>query len=364
MVRAMSSLSSLRVLVAGGGAVGSAVALAARRAGAEVTLADPAALGDNASGVAAGMLAPAFEAVLDPVSAGHFDLYRSARELWPAFAAGFGAEGLVQRCGALWVPAEAAGLDEMLGKLERIGARGEGVTPARAVELASGVAAPVGAAFTDEDWRLDAHAALAGMRKALLGEGGVVRAARLTGFAPGRARLSDNRVEADVVVLASGLAPLGFDDPPAELGALTPIKGQILRAPDAGPRQGPVVRGPGVYIVPGADGPWIGATMQAGAADRAIDPDVTLELHAAAAGLFPALAGAGVEALAGVRAATPDGLPLVGPCTRPGVLLALGARRNGWLLAPMIAEAVVGALAGRDVDARLAASRFVPVSPG
>src|SRR4051812_23116727 len=106
MVRAMTSLSGMCVVVAGGGAVGSAVALAVRRAGAEVLLADPAPLGDNASGVAAGMLAPAFEAALDPVSAGHFPLYRAARDLWPAFAASLESEGLVDRCGALWAAAD------------------------------------------------------------------------------------------------------------------------------------------------------------------------------------------------------------------------------------------------------------------
>ncbi len=30
-----------------------------------------------------------------------------------------------------------------------------------------------------------------------------------------------------------------------------------------------------------------------------------------------------------------------------GVILAVGARRNGWLLAPTIAEAVLGAVEGR-----------------
>ena len=56
----------LRVLVAGAGAFGTAIALELARGGAEVVLADPAGVGDNASGAAAGMLAPAFEALLDP----------------------------------------------------------------------------------------------------------------------------------------------------------------------------------------------------------------------------------------------------------------------------------------------------------
>ena len=73
---------SVRVLVAGAGALGSTLALVLQREGARVTLVDPAGVGDNASGVAAGMLAPAFEATLDPASEGHFGLLAQARGLY------------------------------------------------------------------------------------------------------------------------------------------------------------------------------------------------------------------------------------------------------------------------------------------
>jgi glycine oxidase len=48
----------------------------------------------------------------------------------------------------------------------------------------------------------------------------------------------------------------------------------------------------------------------------------------------------------GVRASTPDGLPLVGWSATPGVMLAVGARRNGWLLAPLVADLVAAYLKG------------------
>jgi hypothetical protein len=81
-----------RVAVAGAGAIGSAVALTLARAGFDVTLFDPNRPGDNASGVAAGMLAPVAEAVFDPVSTPHLALLRRARDLWPAFAEGLDLE--------------------------------------------------------------------------------------------------------------------------------------------------------------------------------------------------------------------------------------------------------------------------------
>ena len=74
------------VIVAGAGALGLSVALALADAGCRVTVCDPADE-PRASAVAAGMLAPVFEAVLDAAAAGDLDLLLAARNLWPALAA-------------------------------------------------------------------------------------------------------------------------------------------------------------------------------------------------------------------------------------------------------------------------------------
>jgi glycine oxidase len=144
------------------------------------------------------------------------------------------------------------------------------------------------------------------------------------------------------VVLATGAGDAGGLAP--ELKVLSPIKGQILRA-DRGPATGPVIRGEGVYVCPGAS-PAIGATMEAGRNDLAVDPSATEALRAAAIRLRPELAHAVLTTEVGVRAATPDGLPLVGWSAAPGVMLAVGARRNGWLLAPLVADLVAAYLKG------------------
>jgi glycine oxidase len=246
----------------------------------------------------------------------------------------------------------------MAGRLAAAGAVAELRSAEEAARLSSGVAAPAGAVFAPEDWRLEPQPMLAAVRTAFEREGGRVTRAALLGFEPGLAHLSDGDIAADAVLLASGLPPAGFAGGPAEMSLLAPIKGQILRVRGAGPRSGPIVRGEGVYVVQGRDGPWIGATMQAGASDRRIEPRVTARLSGLAGVLHPGLAAAEVEAAAGVRSATPDGLPLVGESSRPGVFLALGARRNGWLLAPMVAGLVVKGLAGGPMPARLHAGRF------
>ena len=311
----METKPRARVAVAGAGAIGSAVALTLARAQFDVTLFDPHRAGDNASGVAAGMLAPVAEAVFDPVSAPHLAVLRRARDLWPAFAEGLDLpilrDGLRVEGGADWLAGIAARFEALGAAFQRLD----------------------GALVDAEDWRVEARPALDALRAAFQVLGGRVQP---------RAFATEDLPAFTAVVLATGAADAGGLAP--ELTALTPIKGQILRA-DRGPATGPVIRGEGVYICPG-ERPAIGATMEAGRDDLTIDPSVTDALRAAAIRLRPELAQAVLTTEVGVRASTPDGLPLVGWSATPGVMLAVGARRNGWLLAPLVADLVASYLKG------------------
>jgi glycine oxidase len=141
------------------------------------------------------------------------------------------------------------------------------------------------------------------------------------------------------------------------LDVLTPIKGHILRAAGAF-APAPVVRARGAYLCRSEGEAVLGATMEAGRDDSAVDEALVERLLAAAAPLTAGLGPVAWRAAAGVRAATPDGLPLAGAGARAGVILAVGARRNGWLLAPLIAGAVLDAALGRAPGA--AAARFDP----
>ncbi|HEX6866323.1 MAG TPA: FAD-dependent oxidoreductase [Caulobacteraceae bacterium] len=309
------------VVVAGSGVTGLAVALAAARRGLRVRVCDPAPLGDNASGVAAGMLAPAFEAALDPLSADHFKLFRTARDLWPDFA-----PVEIARDGALYV---GSAREAAAAKLAAVGAAHE-VTP-------QGV-------FTPEDWRLEPLDALAVLRREAEAAGVVFADETVVETPAARLVLATGA--------ARGLAP--------ELAALMPIKGHILRL-DGGPVSGPVIRGEGVYVCPSSNGALAGGTMEEGLGDRAVDDARAAALHAAAAAVVPELGALGATARAAVRAGTPDGLPLAGPSLASSVVLAVGMRRNGWLLAPLVARVTAAYLAGEDPGphaAQLDAKRF------
>jgi glycine oxidase len=342
--------SGPRVLIAGAGAFGSAIALALARAGADVTLADPAPIADNASGAAAGMLAPAFEAVLDPAAADLYPLLLAARDLWPGFAEGLTEAIDLRRDGALWLdrPRDKAQAERHRAAMAALGAPAEIWSAAEARRKVPGLADGVGPGlFTPQDWRLAPGPALAAIQRAAREAGSTVRAAAAAGFEPGRARLTDGEVLAtDLLVAATGIQSAGLV---GELSSLSPIKGQILHAPAAAVAPGaPVLRCAGGYLAGGADGVLVGATMEPGRSDRNIDAAIAQAQTALAASLSPTLAGAAFTPMAGVRASSPDGLPLVGFSASAGVLVAAGARRNGWLLAPLVAGVVAALVAGRD----------------
>jgi glycine oxidase len=333
----------LRVAVAGGGVFGLASALALARAGAQVSLHDPAAAGANASAVAAGMLAPVSEALTDPTAAPHLDLMMAALDLWPDFARAF--DLVLDRRGAVLLGDEArlAALSQSAREL------GLSVPSLQADQLPAfpgGYGAAVtGGLRVSTDHRVDA-ASLGGLGKAAAALG--VR------FSP-----EPPPADLDWLVVATGpsrdfvaLAP--------ELAALEPIKGHILRYGDL-PYDGPVLRGAGAYAAPAAGGLLIGATMEAGVSNPQVQDEVASGLARAATTVFPGLANRPWTAAAGVRAATSDGLPLVGPSRTQGVILAAGARRNGWLLAPLVGAMVCAYAKGEDPGvwaARLSATRF------
>src|SRR5579875_1857622 len=94
-----TSLAGRRIAVIGAGAIGLCVAVRLARSGARTLLFDPADAREEASGVAAGMLAPVGEALYDDL--GHLTLWRAAAERWPAFAATISGMQ-IEPCGALF----------------------------------------------------------------------------------------------------------------------------------------------------------------------------------------------------------------------------------------------------------------------
>jgi len=315
------------VIVIGAGALGLCTAAELAGRGHAVTVIDPG--GVNASSIAAGMLAPALESLLDDLSPEQAALLKRARDLWPAFAEAHGL--VVHREGAEWRGPDAAAAVARLNSLGfEARATGDGLT-------------------TADDWRIEPATALA----ALTRTAGVTlvraRIARLSGDARRwRVEADDGRTWfAPTVALATGVAAAipGLPDRIAALvDSIQPIRGQLTQITLDPPRR--VVRAPGLYVAPTTGGAVIGATMEPGRRD--LDPDPVEARARVEAGL--ALLGQPGEVgqtRVGIRGAVADGLPLAGPSGEPGLHLALAPRRNGWLLGPLVAAIVADGVEGR-----------------
>jgi glycine oxidase len=133
-----------------------------------------------------------------------------------------------------------------------------------------------------------------------------------------------------------------------------------------------VVRTPDIYIVPRTSGPnagraIIGATVEDAGFDKTVHPSDIAHLRSLAAALLPPLAEAPqLEAWAGLRPATPDGLPLLGALpTSHNHFLATGHYRDGILLAPATAHVMAQLLTGEapSIDLAPFSPNRTPITP-
>lgn len=142
-----------------------------------------------------------------------------------------------------------------------------------------------------------------------------------------------------------------------------PVKGQMLSIVPQHGAHFPlrhVVRSEDCYLIPRGDGRIvIGATVEEAGFDKHVQPEVIQRLHRAAIRLMPELGeGKILEAWAGLRPGTPDGLPMIGETSFLGYLAATGHFRDGILLAPVSARIIGELVAGQTPEMNL-----IPFAP-
>jgi glycine oxidase len=158
-------------------------------------------------------------------------------------------------------------------------------------------------------------------------------------------RAGDRRYEADAVVIAAGSWSTRVRIQGTPEVPVRPVRGQLLhlRWPPSVPLPARVVWGPRCYTVPWQDRSLlVGATVEEVGFDERSTVEGVETLTRAVAELLPASRDASIEHVrVGLRPATTDGLPAIGPyCHHPRVTMATGHYRNGILLAPLTAEIV------------------------
>jgi glycine oxidase len=168
-------------------------------------------------------------------------------------------------------------------------------------------------------------------------------------------------LEVDHVVIAAGPWSRRVRVAGAPVFDVRPVRGQLLHLkwPDAAPPSRSVW-GARCYTVPWPDGSLlVGATVEdVGFNERTTVAGVH-DLLGAVGELLPAAWQASLEDVrVGLRPATADHLPLLGPLDRhPRIILATGHYRNGVLLAPYTADVVTRLILDNDRDAMLDLTR-------
>ncbi|MBA2324298.1 MAG: glycine oxidase ThiO, partial [Pseudonocardiales bacterium] len=323
----------------------------------------------GASWVAGGMLAPVTEAW--PGEEPLLELGLSSLDRWPGFAAALAAFAGVPaglRSEGTVVVATGAGdraeLDELASFLAGLGREVERVTARELRRLEPSIGPDVrGGLSVPGDLAVDNRVLLGALRAAAdrAGVSFVTVAARQV--SGGRVSLVDGgELAADEVLIAAGAWSAALH--PSLAGLVRPVKGEILRLrhrlgalPPPRRTVRAVVDGRHVYLVPRDDGGLVlGATEYETGFDAQVTVGGVRDLLRDAERVLPGIAECAlVETAAGLRPGSPDNLPLIGRLSS-GLLVATGHGRNGILLAPVTADAVLTLLSGARVPAVAAAA--------
>ncbi len=361
------------LVVVGAGAIGLSCAWRCAQAGMSVLVLERDAPGTGASGVAAGMLAPVTEA-----SFGEEALLRlnvEARAQWPAFAAEL--EELTAlptgytESGALVVAADRDDAEE-LRRLHafqvELGLDAEWLAPRAARRREPGLSPRIaGAIHAPQDGHADPGAVLRALTVALEAAGGELRTgAEVTGIETAGGRVGgvhtadgEGFAAGAVLVAAGAWSAEGGLATEASAPPIRPVKGQLLELRVRRGYRPParhVVRSPRCYLVTRGDGSVVlGATQEEQGFDTAVTADGVHRLLEAAWEILPDVGELElVRARAGLRPGTPDNAPAIGPGEPHGLLWATGHYRNGVMLAPFTARAIVQLLADGELPAACA----------
>ena len=363
--------SSYDLAVAGGGAIGLACAWRAAQRGLRTVVVDAGGAGDvdragrgerrpgtaGAWEVAAGMLAPVAES--DFGDAPLTELGLRAARAFEGFCAELAASGVdpgYRATGTLVVARdrdEAEALDRMLAFRRELGLEVERLLPTAARRAEPALAPTVRLALDiPGDHSVDPRRLVAALAAAFEQAGGTLRHAHVAALvtdgdrAAGLRLAGGEQIAADRVLLAPGTGAIDVPEPARV--PVRPVKGQIMRLRD--PR-GPglverTIRGAGGYLVPRAGGGYVlGATMEERGHDTAPTAGGVYELLRDVSEIVPGVLELEIEELrAGLRPATPDNLPAIGPGALEGLVWAAGHFRNGILLAPVTADLAVAAV--------------------
>ena len=338
----------MNVIVVGAGIVGCAVGYALAARGARVRLVDTRDVGQGATRASAGVLCPYIEGHAAPL----LQLGTRSLAMYDEFVAHVSHDARrpveYRRTGTLEVAStdeEASRLKALAATHTRGGVEHRYLDVQEARELEPGLSEQIsGALFVPVHGYVgvtgftSALAAAAAARGATVSRGAAV--SRVASGSGGvQVTIDDEVVTADAVVIAAGswsaAIAVGAGHPPVK-----PIRGQLVQLAFGASPASRVIWGSDCYLVPWEDGSLlVGATVEDVGFDEGATVAGVRQLLDCACDLLPSASSARFqEVRVGLRPATSDELPIIGPSSNvPGVFYATGHYRNGVLLAPFTA---------------------------
>lgn len=334
------------VIVIGGGVIGLTIA---RELGGHksVLLLDRSSIGQGTSRAAAGMLTPLSEAddqgpffQLSCKSHAMYDGFVRDLELETKVDCGYSRDGLITLAST---EEDAAALRCRCEWQKKAGFDVELIDTAVVHKLEPLVTAPITAAlFLPGDRSVAPRLLVSALRESCLRRGVEIRQGLpVDEIRPHAIRAGGFTFEAEAIVIASGVwsSDLKGLNPPIPV---FPRKGQILslRMPAGAFRR--MIRWKSSYFVPRPAGELVvGATNEDAGFDISNTPAGLGRLLNEAQHISSHIGPYSIlETWSGLRPATPDSLPILGPSSIPGVFYATGHYRNGILLAPVTAAII------------------------
>ena len=361
----------MKVLVVGGGVIGCATAYELAKAGCAVTLFERAVPGAEASGAAAGILAPLGESSGSPFER----LAIASWRLYPQVA-----EELRGRTG---IDVEYVSRGTIYPLLTTEAVRAAGARVARLQSSVFGIEAwdaadlrehePAlartvrGAMFVRGDHWVNNQRLVVAYAQAAVAAGVALH----SGVAVTRVAIEAGRVrgvvadgdllDTDAVLLATGAWTAQLA---GTFGARLPVeprRGQMLALTHVPPVVTHAIHAEDVYLVPRPSGELlVGATVERVGFKREVTAQGIGGLLAAALALVPGLGGLSISRTwFGFRPWAPDGMPILGPWPGvEGLYVATAHYRNGILLAPITARLMSECMTGHRPSPELKA--FLP----